>query len=76
MAAAPFSDEVWSLGSKLSRGGFILRKWTTSKWRNMKIGAVSLSVQSNGNVSIVQNSGKALTLVKGKWKEIGTGCTR
>ena len=76
MAAAPFSDEVYSLGSKLQKGGFELRKWTGNYWKELNIGAVQISVQGNGRVTIIQDTGTSLALVNGAWRPIDSGCTR
>ena len=34
IAAAPFSDKVWSLGSTSVSGGLVLRKWTGVDWED------------------------------------------
>jgi hypothetical protein len=34
IAAAPFNDSIWSLGTDQIPGGYVLRKWTGSGWQD------------------------------------------
>ena len=77
VAAAPFTSEVWSLGSTVvDGGGYMLRKWTDGKWKPYDKGGMSLSVDPNGMPLLIDVKGSVTVLDKeGKWTAVSSGCT-
>ena len=77
VAAAPFTSDVWSLGTMSAvEGGFKLRNWRDDRWQEWEKGALDLTVKPNGMPVIIDVNGatSALTM-KGKWKSISSSCT-
>ena len=70
IAAAPYSDKVWSLGNISVEGGYVLRKWTGEDWEAQDVGGTKLTVMPNGNPIITQADGKVYGLRKGEWRVI------